>query len=368
MGDAVRYYHCMRNYIMGFSFRGHIALLAAAVVFLLALGAFASTVRGAAPRTVTWLLPHPPTVLFARAAQVFGKELSKKSGGTLGLEKTVLPADVFPETYIDTHDFTGFLDGETAWHPRMVSEYVGHLGGTYDSSVRVLDLPFLFDNYTQALAYLDGPGGQQLLSDLAKRIPDYEPLAFTMSGGFRLYVSKDAPILSPADLKGKTVVSGAGGPVIEATEKAFGATLVQDPRLEFTPDLSVLSKADIAETTYSRLDPLLKADPEFVKYVTETDHSMSLTIVLVTKKFYDSLSADQQQALRASAHDAAIAEKQDNIAYEDTMRAELRKNGTVITVLTPEQRAAFKQAVAPVRAQLDPQFDGLAQEIEDGLK
>lgn len=355
------------NPFAGLQLISYVGIIAVAVVLLFAISALAAAVPRQPAEQLTWLLPHPPTVLFARAAGIFGSELSQLSGGSLSLEKTVLPDDVFPPSYVDTHDFTGFVDAETPGHPRMVSEYVGHLGGTYSFNIRVLDLPFLFDDYSTALAYLDGPGGAQLLDDLAAKIPKYEPLAFTMSGGFRLFVSKDKPIRTPADMKGMVVLSGAAGPVIQDTTRAFGAIPVQDPRLEFNPDMVKLQDADAAETTYSRLEPLLKADPNFVKYVTETDHSMSLTIVLVSKQFYESLTPDQQTALRKAAHDAAVAEKQDNIAYEDTMRAELAKNGTTIIRLTPEERAAFKAAVAPVRAELDPQFGGLAEEIQRGV-
>ncbi|MCE9541456.1 TRAP transporter substrate-binding protein [Candidatus Kaiserbacteria bacterium] len=345
-------------------------LVVCALLLLFGWNTFASSAQKepAAKAAITWLLPHPPTVLFARAADVFSKEISVKSGGDVSLERTVLPDDVLPPSYTTGHDFTAYIDSETPGHPRMISEYVGHLGGTYSFSVRVLDLPFLFDDYDSALKFLDGPGGEKLLNDLALKIPKYKPLAFTMSGGFRIFVSKDKKILTPEDMKGMEILSGAGGPVIQGTTRALGANPVQDPKLEFTPDLVKLKTADAVETTYSRLAPLLEANPTFIKYVTETNHSMSLTIVLVSTGFYDSLSPKDQTALKDAVHDAAVAEKQDNIAYEDSMRALLEKNGTTIIRLTPEQRNVFKEALAPLRKELDPQFDGLVEEIQSGLK
>ncbi len=294
------------------------------------------------PIKMSWLLPHPPKSLYGPAVQVFGDEIQKGTNGRIVLENSVLAADV--GITAGEHHFMEYVDMHEGG---LVSDYVEHLAIYHDEKFGALDLPYLFDTYPEALAFLDGPKAQPILDHLSA-VSDYYALAFTMSGGFRIFVSKDKRIESPSDLKGMHVYTGFGYGLAGDTLLALGAIPLQDKDIEFSPDAKVLAGVDAVEVTYSRLAPILKTNPEFIKYVTETDHSLSLTVMIVSKKFFNSLSHHDQVALKNAAQAAAKVEKENSIAQEDVVRAQLRDMGATIVSLSPANHEAFKATTASV--------------------
>ena len=76
----------------------------------------------------------------------------------------------------------------------------GHLGTVYPP-LQVLSIPYLFACREIAWEVLDGPFGQLLIEDMAKKT-GLRPLYWIENGGFRHYSNNKRPIHSPADMKG----------------------------------------------------------------------------------------------------------------------------------------------------------------------
>lgn len=306
-----------------------------------------------------WLLPHSQEEIFDRSTETFAKIIADESDGTLSLGGTLYPSDLdIPPT---DHFTMKVLELHKA---EIVSDYIEHIGSSHSTIFNGLAMPFLFDDYESALKFLDGPKANMVLDTLAEHTP-YKALAFTMSGGFRIFVSHTKPIYTPADIQGMRIWSYFfGGPQI-STLISLGATPVFYPLGEPKPDPEQLKTVEAVETTYSRIGLLLTHAPAFPKYVTETNHGISLTVIVVEKKFFDSLSSRQQKALQKAAHEAAVLEKQDSVAYEEQVRNSLRKAGVKIITLTPAQRGLFKEATQPVYSAYTTPFEQLLKAVTE---
>ena len=66
------------------------------------------------------------------------------------------------------------------------------------------------------------------------------------------------------------------------------------------------------------------------------------------KKFYDGLPQDVQKILKEAAVESAKFQRNAVVEEEKVLFADVEKQGTKITTLTKEQKAAFQKAMAPV--------------------
>lgn len=297
-------------------------------------------------REVRWLLSHQPTDVFKNAVQVFAEELSKKTDGRLTLS-VIEPRDI------------GVLNGDVPHatvlevlsngHAEIATDYTVALGFD-DPNMWKLNLPFLFSGYEDALQKLDSPAAAQILA----QTKGVRGLALTMSGGLRLIASKSGPIASLSDFKGKRILT-AGGPIAEATLKAFGATPVPSDLAHAEAALDT-STIDGVEITYSRLGEVIGGSSAYTKYIGETNHSMFLTAILASNAFYDSLSLEDQAALRSAATKAAQIERQDSIELGNTVRDQLKKEGSVILKPTAKERNELEAASRTVYSQFFPKL------------
>jgi TRAP-type C4-dicarboxylate transport system substrate-binding protein len=169
-----------------------------------------------------WVLAHIPYDLFLRSASIFSRTVNERSNGLVEIE--VLGLDEYQEKYnngqaIDRYAVLDMVNDGIIEMSQMHSTQLGRI----NQDLRVLDLPFLFENHEHAVRVLDGEIGQNLLSDLAKN-SNVRGLAFTYSGGFRMVVA-NKPITRVEDLAGERV-RVAFSPVAEDTFSTVGATPV----------------------------------------------------------------------------------------------------------------------------------------------
>lgn len=287
-----------------------------------------------APRTVRWLLAHEPADVYARAIDAFAVELSRGSGGTLQLE-TVTPAELGLPSPVAHPQVIQLLQEGTV---QMSSTY-GVPNGNHDERFWVWQLPFLLEDYDHMEAAFASPAGERILADLSAEAP-FRVLAYTLSGGFRIFASAEKEIDSVADLKGLRVAT-LGGPIVEAALIAAGAVPVPS-----RPDADSLDaeNIDAVETTYARFAATIGTDTEYAKYIAETNHSLFFTTLVAGDAFYDSLTPAEQQALTNAARAAAAIERADAIALNNQTKVALEANGSTITIFTPAAREAFKKA------------------------
>ncbi len=223
--------------------------------------------------------------------------------------------------------------------PSVFSTTVPELG--------MLDLGYLFEDYDQVAAALDGQAGssiQQLFADGTKS----EILAFGYNFGFRNVLTKK-PISTPADLHGVSLrVLPAPGFV--ATLTAMGATPVPLPSGEI---YTALQTGVIDGMEHDPVTILQIKAYENAKQYALTKHIFNLLNPVISQASLKKLSAADQQALRAAATEAAKAQRQQAAAAEQAALTELKSKGVTVHEV---DRAPFRALVSPLWGQFATKY------------
>jgi len=222
--------------------------------------------------------------------------------------------------------------------------------GEIEPNFYALDLPFLFRSHEHAAKVLDGKIGEHLLASLEKS--QVRGLAFTYSGGYRVIPSLNRPLAAVKDFNGMRVRT-TNSPVSQATLRQLGAVPVP-LSLEDGHNAMSFGDIDAAETTYIRVTSVVG---EKTKYLNETFHSLFLTSILASDKFYKSLSIENQDALKRAALKAAQIERQDSIDDGVKVKAAFEKQGVKVVRMSASEEKAFRAKVKPVYTKFQKVFE-----------
>src|SRR5215207_5517192 len=158
----------------------------------------------------------------------------------------------------------------------------------------IFDLPFLFNDYKEADAVLDGPIGKRL----ADKLPEKGLIALTYwDHGFRNLTNSRRPVASPEDIKGLKV-RVLQLPIHIDMFNALGANAVPMPFPELFTALE-MKTVDGQENTFSSIET--SKFNEVQKYVSTTNHVYQPLILLFSKRVWDRLSQDERTILSAAA-------------------------------------------------------------------
>jgi TRAP-type C4-dicarboxylate transport system substrate-binding protein len=222
--------------------------------------------------------------------------------------------------------------------------------------VAVLMRPYLFSSYEEAEAVYDGAVGKKILDAITERT-NARALAFTYSGGFMIVQSNTQSFTTASDFKNKRIAT-INGSTSGENISALGAEAVVLPIGDYSnKELNqMVGEYDGVETTYTRLTG---ATPRFI---TETNHSLLITAVLVDKTFFSSLSLSEQTALQEAATIAARAERQESRALAAKNKQALIDSGTRISTLSPSARDEFVRNTSYLYTKY-PEETGLVETI-----
>lgn len=315
----------------------------------------------AKPMEMRWLVAHEPTELFIKATEKFAEIFRKESGVELKL--TVLgPTDVSSKLEgindVSTHDVLELLAGGKVDIATTLSSGIGAL---QVPNVLEARLPYLFedkfDGASAAFAALNGPNGQKL-KDLISERTSNRAMAFTLSGGFRILISrKDSEISDLADFRGKKIVTT--DVVGEKTLEELNAIPVK-----IKGEGTEVNDIDAIEVAYTRVAGLKNMNIVknctslqcgfFIKHypknivITETNHSLFFTTLLVRDSFYDLLSPQHRAAFDQAMAEAAKVEWDDSWALANKIKQDLKNEGIKIIEISPETQNAIKEKTRPV--------------------
>lgn len=295
------------------------------------------------PRKIRWLIAHQPQELFVRTAKAFSEELNKTCSGELEVEILTYPE--YREKYhaieklelLDQADVN--IDEAVAafWQALFNSEIemsqiqVGQVGELH-SDFHAIDMPFMFEDHDHVKEVLEGPIGQDMCSTLGKK-SGVTGLAFTYSGGFRV-IGSNTPITTIQELEGLRVVVQNPLTLGTTIESMGGQAIPVPPNLWNKYDLISNGKADAVETTYLRFNG---------KHILKTNHSMFMTTIVVSNKFWDTLSEKQQAAFKHAALVASRQEREWSVQDADTFEKNAVSNGVTITEISDEDHEILKR-------------------------
>ena len=274
-------------------------------------------------------------------AQKFVEVVDKKSGGKIKIK-------IFPNgTLGGEQQVAAAMQGGTV-EISMMSP--AQLVGTIKEFV-VLDFPFAFANEKEADAVLDGPIGRKLQDMLPAK--GLVGLGF-MEQGYRSISNSKRPITKLEDIKGlkiRTILN----PLYVEMFNTLGANAVPMPFPE-------LYSAMETKTVDGQENPETTVDAskfyEVQKYFSATRHIYNPQMLMVGKKFWDTLSADEKKIFEEATIEARDVQRKAARAMTDKSRKVMTDHGMQLNEIAPAELARMRDAVKPVTdkyaAQLDP--------------
>ena len=314
---------------------------------LLIAAAFAAAATTASARTFRSADVHNKDFPTNKAVQHMGEDLSKATGGkdtikifgdsALGSEK-----DTIEQVKI------GALD--------MVRVNTSAFHGIVPESM-IPALPFLFRDIGHFRKTMYGPQGDKILAAFDKA--GFIGLALYESGARSMYARK--PIKSVADMKGLKVRVQSSDLWVSLIG-AMGASAAPMPYAEVYTGLKT-GLVDAAENNYPSYEE--SKHFESAPYFSETMHSMPPEVLVFSKKVWDTLSKDQQAAIRKAAKESVPYYVKLWEAKEKDAKADVIKGGAKITPASEINRQSFVDVEKPVwdKFASTPELKALVQEV-----
>jgi tripartite ATP-independent transporter DctP family solute receptor len=205
----------------------------------------------------------------------------------------------------------------------------------------LVDLPYLFDSEQEAFAVLDGPVGQKIHAELEPR--GLLGLSYFDMGYYSLHNNKH-PITKVDDVKGlKMRVTET--PVTIDTFKSFGAAAVPLPYAEL---YNALEQGVVEGGGQPPLNMTYGKIGEVSKFYSLNRYSYTPVSLLMSKKTWDKLTADEKRIVADSAKEASTYQRQVALKKSADSLAELKKSKTAVNEIAPAELLRFREATKPV--------------------
>jgi TRAP-type transport system periplasmic protein len=270
---------------------------------------------------------HPQVL----GVEKFAELVKQKSGGKI----TVKP---FPGGAIgpDLQVVSAMQGGTIEMNVMNASLLAGNV-----KEMALFDLPYLFGTSKEADAVADGPVGRKLLDKLQER--GLVGLAY-WDLGFRQMHTAKKPITKADDFKGMKM-RVIPTPIYVEFMNATGANAIPMP---FTETYGALEQGAIDGMTNPLLNIADGKYNEVSKHLTLTNHMYTPQAVIVSKKFWDKLSADEKKILQDAAGETATYQRQVARAEAAKSIDELKKRGMTVYELPAAEVAKLKERAQPV--------------------
>jgi tripartite ATP-independent transporter DctP family solute receptor len=238
----------------------------------------------------------------------------------------------------------------------LVRLSLGALNNAFPAT-RVLSLPYVFDSQAHLHRVVDGAVGTEILDAFAAR--DLIGLAFYDSGARCIYNVR-RPLRTPADLAGLKLRVPPSD-IFIATGRALGANPTPLP---FGETFSALQThlIDAAENNW----PSFHASRHFevARYWSQTRHSWSPDVLLMSKRRYEAMDVADRERLHAAARESVTVARR---LWDEREAASIAAATAAGVDIGDVDEAAFRAAVAPMVADWcrDPLIDRLHRAIRE---
>jgi tripartite ATP-independent transporter DctP family solute receptor len=225
------------------------------------------------------------------------------------------------------------------------------------AETQVPTMPFLFRSKEHMRHVLDGPIGEEILAACAPQ--GFVGLAYYDSGARSLYTAKK-PVKSLADAKGLKIRVQQSDLWVSLLE-AMGANATPMPYGEVYTALKT-GLVDGAENNYPSYES--SRHFEVAKYYAMTEHSMAPELLLFSKRTWDTLSPEDQKAIRQAAKESVPYMRKLWDEREEKSLAIVKAGGAEIIKV---DKASFQNAMKPVYDKFinDAKLKGLIKRIQD---
>lgn len=301
-------------------------LLAAAALATLGLAQ-------AQTRTIKFVNQNAKGHPIVMGMEKFGEIVETKSGGRFKVN--IFPGGVLGSDQANV----SALQGGTLEMASMNS-------GIFASLVKdfaIYDFPFLFANAREADAVVDGPFGKGLHDKLEDK--GLVGLAY-YELGFRNITNGKRPIHKVEDIAGLKL-RVIPNPINIDWVSALGANPTPLP----FPELYGALEQKAVDGQENPLATIQGAKLfEVQKHLAITNHQYNPQSVVVSKKFWDTLSADDKKLLQDAAAESAKYQREQSRSAQASTLENLKKSGMQVTELPPAEVAKLREKMKPVVA------------------
>ena len=263
----------------------------------------------------------------------FKKLVEEKSNGEIKVE-------VFPSEQLGSE--AEMIESVTFNDLQMVA---ASAFSQYDQRISIFELPYLFDTREQAWNVLDGKVGEEVA---ALFLEDNLRILTYFENGFR-HVTSNRPIRTQEDLAGLKIRTPEF-PLSLSTFKAFGANPTPMAFGELYMGLQQ-GTVDAQENPVANI--YASKFQEVQDYLNLTAHQYMPLPVAISNEFWLDLSAENQQLIKESAHQAAQFHRDLVQSNEKSMLEDLQADGMEIVQTDTE---SFKNAASEVQEEFKAKF------------
>ncbi len=205
-----------------------------------------------------------------------------------------------------------------------------------------VDLPFLFASNAQARAAMDGELGAFLARKTEEQF-NYRILGW-FENGFRHISNRLRPVHLPADLKGMKI-RVLPSEIQRRTFDLLGAVAMP---MDLTEAIAMIKAGTVDAQENPLSNTVTYGVYKFHKFITLTYHFYISRPIFLHRDSFDSWPDDLKRAMQAAITEAVASQRQVAAEEHDQARKTIEEAGCEIVELTPEQHAAFVEAVQPL--------------------
>lgn len=307
---------------------------------------FASSTFALAATELKLAHAAPESDLQQNLATFFAKEVKKRTNGEVTVK-------IFPQGQLgnDQQMITGVRSGIIDIEMSGLNNFDGLL-----PEVGGLLLPYIFTSRQHAYKVLDGEVGQDVLKKMEKF--GLKGLGFP-ENGYRNITNSRKPIKTPADVVGLKIRTNNSA----ALNQMF-AILKANPQPLPVSELYTALETGVVEAQEHPINIThsFRYD-EVQKYLSLTQHSYSMLIIVMNLKKYNGLTPEQQKVISEVAAEATAYQRKLSIEKEAGILADLKKRGMEIN--DDVDKAAFQKAVMSTWDSFIKKFgDGMVKKIQ----
>lgn len=281
-----------------------------------------------------------------RGMEVFAEQVRANSDG-------VLDVRIFPDGQLGTErEVLELLQIGSIAMTKVSAAAMANFAPEY----QVMGVPYLFRDKEHFFSVLEGSTGEAILE--AGSEYRLRGLCF-YDAGSRSFYTKDRPIHAPEDLQGMKIrVMNHQMSVDMVNQMGGSATPMAYSELYTALQQGVVDGAENNPPSF-----VTSGHYEVCKYYTLDEHSSIPDVLVMGTKYWDLLSAQEQQWVKAAAQTSAQAQKQ--FWKDDVAECMLKLEEEGVEIIRPEKSlfASKTQAVLDAFSQ-DPKMKELVEAIQ----
>jgi TRAP-type transport system periplasmic protein len=213
----------------------------------------------------------------------------------------------------------------------------------------ILDLPFLFNNYKEVDAVLDGPIGKKLQDKLPEK--GLVGLGY-WDHGFRNLTNSRRPVAKLEDIQGLKV-RVLQIPIFIEMFNGLGANAVPMPFPELYTALEIKT-VDGQENPFASIET--SKFYEVQKFASTTQHVYNPLVTIFSKRVWDQMSPEERKIVQEAANEAGEYERKVSREMNEKSKESIKSKGVTVTEITTEERARMRDKVKAVTDKFTKQF------------